>query len=156
MSHTNPLDPRDVNEIPLFTDLTANDYFEIEISDFLVIKRNIKNGQALRFTVTWKLPHPKYGLLGMSQIGWMCTRNYRGVLRVSPPISRFGSMQSKQLTTITHDFNDLLLSMITKHKTKDGRSYVDLVGNVLPDPLKAKRPGEVDEAYLDLPEEVRG
>jgi len=118
--------------------------FEIELSDFSFVSRGAKAGKALRFTVTWKFEHPQYGLLGESEEGWLCFRDGRGDIKVSPPISRFGPNQSKQLKTITVAYFDLIRSMIVNHKTKSGTSYVDYLGSVVPEELRSKPAAEVD------------
>lgn len=133
-----------------FTD-ERDSNFEIEVSDFKFVTRGIKNGKALRFTVTWKFEHPKYGLLGESEEGWLCTRNRGNYLRVNPPVSRFGPMQSKQLKMITAGYHDLILGMITSYKTKSGASYADYIGNVMNPELQAKLAQEIDP---ELPTEI--
>lgn len=131
---------------------TTTERFKIEVSDFTFVTRGIKNGKALRFSVTWMFEHPQYGLLGKSEEGWLATKNQAGYLKVSPPISRFGPMQSKQLGQITVGFHDLIRAMIINHKTKSGISYSDYIGGQLLDELRAKAPHEIDE---ELPEELR-
>jgi hypothetical protein len=123
--------------------------FEIEVSDFRFV--TVKNGRALRFTVTWKFLHPKYGLLGESEEGWLCSRDGRGELRVAPPISRFGPQQSKQLKTITVGYHDLILAMIANYKTKKGTGYGDYIGRAIPEAFLAKDAQDVDP---ELPQEI--
>lgn len=132
--------------------MSTEENFEIELSDFLFVKRGIKNGMALRFTVTWKFEHPRYGLIGESEEGWLCTRAADGRLKVSPPISRFGPQQSKQMKTITVPYHDLILGMIVNNKTKSGSSYADKIGQAIPEELRPQTPAEVDP---ELPEEMR-
>lgn len=127
--------------------------FEIELSNFSFPTRGTlrPGGRNLRFTVTWKFDHPKYGLLGESEEGWLATKNNASELRVSPPISRFGPKQSKQLKTITVAFHDLVKAMIINHKTKSGVSYADYISNGITDDMRAKKPGEIDP---ELPESL--
>lgn len=123
--------------------------FTIEISDFQFVRRGIQIKPALRFTVTWKFSHPQYGILGQSEEGWLATRTRGGDLRVSPPISRFGPSQSKQLKTITVDYFNLIKSIIINNRSKSGKSYADWVGSDFPEALRAQPAKDVDET---LPE----
>ncbi len=131
-----------------------NKNFEIEVSDFKYVSKGIKNGKALRFSVTWKFTHPRYGLLGMTEEGWLATKHVRGSMHVSPPIHRWGPTSSKQLKAITSDLHDLVLSMLVNHKTKGGKSYMDYVGHAVSEEFMAKVPTEVDEEFGELPEEI--
>jgi hypothetical protein len=127
--------------------------FEIELSDFSFPTRGARPGaRNLRFTTTWKFKHPKYGLLGKSEEGWLATKNQAGELRVSPPISRFGPHQSRQLSTITVALYDLIKAMIINHKTKSGVSYADYVRSGY-EGERAKTAAEIDP---ELPAELTG
>lgn len=125
--------------------------FELELSDFQFLVAKIRNPPALRFTVTWKFAHPKYGLLGQSEEGWICTRSSVGVLSVSPPITRMGPMQTKQFKTITAEFHQLVLSMLVNNKSKNGASYAGEVGKALMAELVSKTP----KFDPELPKEMK-
>jgi hypothetical protein len=129
-------------QLALLDDEEGN--FMLEVSDVLYVTRGIHNGRALRFTVTWAFKHPKYGLLGQSEEGWLCTRDAKGKLRVSPSIARFGNFHHKQFKLITENLHDLLLAMLVNNKTTAGRSYTDEVGmSPRAEQFRAKRPGDV-------------
>lgn len=122
--------------------------FKIQLSDFKFIQT--RSGKALRLTVTWSFTHPEFGLIGDSTEGCMVSRTQEG-FRFSPPISRFGPNQSKQLHSITTDYHDLIIRLLRNHKTKSGQTYLDYVGNEMPDALRPKDPAEIDP---ELPREV--
>lgn len=149
------LDRLNTTLVPVSTFEVADpeeDNFEFELSDFVYVSKGIRNGRALRFTVTWQFKHPKYGLLGESEEGWLCTRNSAGQLHCSPPITRFGPAASKQLKQITNDYHALVLGLLVNVKTKAGTSYADYIGNAIPEELRAKLPGEIDG---ELPQELK-
>lgn len=124
--------------------------FTVELSDFQFVQK-LKSGKGLRFTLTWRFIHPKFGLLGQSVEGCLI-RKVGGRYIFGPPLSKFGPMQSKQLFLVTTDLADLIIRLVREHRTKDGRSYLSYVGTEEPEHLRALSPAEVDG---ELPAEIR-
>lgn len=82
----------------------------------------------------------------------MILKTGEGGYRFSPPVSRFGPYQSKQVCVITTDFAELILKLVRDKKTKSGNSYFSYIGTEDAPHLRALDPSEVD---MELPMDIR-